>query len=200
MSDLSKTVAIELKSYPTSKDLLGAEAGKMFLALKDKSLIEVGYLFGLDRWYKNEASMKSAVMRAYSTVLENPKQWDIEEKEAGLIQGIVQSRNVNKKEPETLRETQKGDILSEVLQARDISVRLMKKSLEYLEKHPKALKTQNIVSLAKVMGILFDKGQIVSGQATENIAVMSNLPDKIDPIEAMKAIMSMRESTLAEKQ
>jgi hypothetical protein len=56
---------------------------------------------------------------------------------------------------------------------------------------------RNRVSLgeiAKVAGIVFDKGQLIDGKATEHVAVMSALDKRhINPQEAMNAVMKMRE-------
>ena len=100
----SNTVQMDLPSYPTGGELITAEAGRIFLHLEDKKTGEVAYLFGLDRYYKNEASMKSAVQRAYQLVLSDPLKYDITTEKAAFIQGIVQSRSLQLNKPETLRE------------------------------------------------------------------------------------------------
>lgn len=192
----SKTATIDLPSYPTGGELINAEAGRMFLHLEDKKTGEVAYLFGLDRYYANEASMKSAVMRAYQLVLEDPMKYDITTEKAAFIQGIVQSRGLKLNNPETVREEQeiaKMDIGSLMLSTRDVAAQLVRRKLDYLNKNPKALKEEKLKDLGWLLGVLFDKGQIIQGAATEHIAVMSNLSEHMDPDEALKAIMQMRE-------
>jgi len=203
VSTRSITAVIDIPSYPSAQKLLEAEAGRIFLHLEDKSYTEVAYMFGLDRYLANEASMRSGITRAYNLVLDNPSKYDIPSDKAAYIQGKVTGRGVGRKNPETLRqekEMKEADIGALITGSRDLVTRLLNRYLEYLDKNPKALKEQKIRDLAWVVGVLFDKGQIVSGLATENIAVMSNLDAKLDPEEALKAILQMREELNLKKQ
>lgn len=196
MSERSNTALVDIPSYPNAAKLIEAEAGRMFLHLEDKSNIEVAYLFGLDRYLKSEGSMRSGVTRAYNLVLDDPAHYDILPEKAAFIHGIVTSRILKKKDPETIREQEelaKMDIGALMLSTRDIAAKLVRRKLDYLNEHPQALRDEKLKDLGWLLGVLFDKGQIIQGAATEHIAVMSNLPEHIDPDEALKAIMQMRE-------
>lgn len=196
MSERSLTVELPLKSYPSGVALLEAECARIFLNLEDHSSAEVAYMFGLDRFYSTIASMRGAVSKAYNMVLDNPLKFDIPLDKAGYIQGIVESRTIARQDPETVRELEelkKMDIGGLVMENRDTAARLVRKKLAYLESNPRALKEEKLKDLVYVLGHLFDKGQIISGQATEHIAFMSNLPEKMNPDEALKAILAMRE-------
>ena len=198
----SLTSEIDIPSYPSAQALIEAQAGPIFLAIEEKSYAEVAYMFGLDRYLANESSMRSAIMRAYNLVLDNPSKYDITQDKAAFIQGKVAGRAMIKKKPETIRqeaEMKAMDIGAQIKHSRDLVTRLLTQYLEWLDKNPKELKKQKIRDIAWVVGVLFDKGQIVSGQATEHIAVMSNLNDKMDPEEALKAIMQMRDELQASK-
>mgnify|MGYP001566114883 FL=1 len=187
---------MDIPSYPTAQALVEAQAGRIFLHLEDKSFAEVGYLFGLDRYLKNENSMRSAITRAYNLVLDNPMKYDIAEDKAAFIHGLVAARGIAKKSPETLREEkeiEKLDISSLMLGARDLTAKLVRKKLEYLDRNPKALKEEKLKDLGWLAGVLFDKGQIIMGQATEHIAILSNVDAKMDPDEALAAILRMRD-------
>ena len=187
---------MDIPSYPTAEALVEAQAGRIFLHLEDKSFAEVGYLFGLDRYLKNENSMRSAITRAYNLVLDNPMKYDIAEDKAAFIHGLVAARGIAKKSPETLREEkeiEKLDISSLMLGARDLTAKLVRKKLEYLDRNPKALKEEKLKDLGWLAGVLFDKGQIIMGQATEHIAILSNVDAKMDPDEALAAILRMRD-------
>ncbi len=202
MSERSLTVDIDIPSYPTGAALIREMAGRMFLHLEDKSNIEVAYLFGLDRYFASESSMRSAVTRAYNLVLDNPANYDIPGEKAAFIQGLVTSRQILKK-PETVRdvkEIEELDITKATLGARNLTAKLLMDKLQWLDEHPKALQEESIVNLTKVFTALFDKGQIVQGAATEHIAVMSQIDSKMDPDEALKAIIQMREATMAKRE
>jgi hypothetical protein len=193
--------ARSLPSYPSGAALIRGEASKMFLALEAKSHTEVAYEFGLDRYFTSEGSMRSAVTRAYNTVLENPSTYDILPEKAAYIQGIVTSRAIVKK-PETIRkvkEIENMDIATIMLSTRDLAAGLVRRKLEYLDTHPQALKEEKLKDLGRLLGVLFDKGQIIAGQATEHVLMMSSIPDHLDPDEALAAIMKMREEFNNEK-
>ena len=199
----SKTVEVDIPSYKTAQALIEDQAGRIFLHLEEKSFAEVGYLFGLDRYLANEASMRSAIMRAYNLVFDNPMKYDISDEKAAFIHGKVSGRGIAKRKPETVREEQeiaKLDIATAITGSRDQAARLVRKKLDYLESNPKAFREMSLKELIGALHILFDKGQIVAGQATEHIAVMSNLDDKLDPEAALKAIMDMREELNLKKQ
>lgn len=195
----SLTAHLDIPSYPTGAALLRAEAGKIFLQMEDKGNIEVAYLFGLDRYFSTESSMRSAVTRAYNLVLENPIGFNVPTEKAAYIQGIVTSRQIMRK-PETLREAkeiEEMDISKVVLTTRNLTAKLIQTKLEYLDEHPRALQEESLANLVKVFSGLFDKGQIIQGAATEHIAVMSKIDDRMSPEEAMKAIMQMREQFIS---
>ncbi len=192
----SKTAPIDIPSYPSGQALLEEQAGKIFLQLEQKTFAEVGYMFGLDRYFSTEASIRSAVMRAFNLVLDNPGKYDILPEKVGYIQGVVSSRGIKKRDPETLREQQeieKADIAGLVTGSRDLAARLVRKKLDHLDNNPKALKEMSLKELIGALHILFDKGQIIAGAATEHIAVLSSVDAQIDPKEAMAAIMKMRD-------
>jgi hypothetical protein len=198
----SKTSDKDIPSYPTAQALIEGEAGKIYLALEEKTFLEVAYIFGLDRFFSNESSMKSAITRAYNLVLDNPEKFGIPSERAAFIHGVVASRNINKK-PETLREDKEvkaKDLSTELLSARDLATSLVKRKLEYLDKNPKALQEEKIKDLGWIMGVLFDKGQIIQGQATEHIAVLSKISDDMKPEEAMSELLNMRNQTIVNKQ
>lgn len=140
--------------------------------------------------------MRSAVTRAYNLVLDNPAKYEILPEKAAFIHGLVAARGIAKKSPETLREEkeiEKLDISSLMLGARDLTAKLVRKKLDYLDKNPKALKEEKLKDLGWLAGVLFDKGQIIMGQATEHIAILSNVDSKMDPDEALAAILRMRD-------
>lgn len=196
MSERSKTVDIDIPTYTTGIQLIEAEAARIFLNLEDHSNVEVAYLFGLDRFYTSTGSMRGAISKAYNMVLTDPMKYDIPLDKAGFIQAMVESRQIVKKDPETVRELEemeKLDINTLMLSNRDVAAQLVRRKLEYLKGSPKALKEEKLKDLVYVLGHLFDKGQIVQGQATEHVVFMSNLPEKMNPDEALKAILQMRE-------
>lgn len=195
----SKSVDIDIPSYPTAAALIRDEAGRMFLNLEEKSLLEVGYLFGLDRYLKTEGSIRSAVSRARNLVLQEPEKYGVSMEKVAYIQGLLNGRAIVQK-PETLREERSletMDISTMVVDSRNLATKLVKKKLDHLDQSPKALAEMSLKELIGAFHILFDKGQIIQGQATENIAVLSKININLNPDEALAAIMRMREEMQA---
>jgi hypothetical protein len=199
----SKTSDNGLNSYPSAQALIEAEAGRIFLALEEKSYIQVAYEFGLDRYLANEASMKSAITRAYNLVLGDSEKYGVPRERAAFIHGVVASRNIkNRGTPETIREETEIkalDMSSMLLGARDLAMSLVQKKLQYLDKNPKALKEEKLKDLGWIVGVLFDKGQVIQGQATEHIAVLSKVEGNMSPEDAMKALLQMRDNEILAK-
>lgn len=205
---LSKTAEAEIPSYPSGVELIRGEAGKMYLDLKDMTYLEVGYKYGLDRFYASENSMKGAVGKCIQFVLENPNRYEISNEKILEVEAATRKRSavaVQAERGTTVREKRdlgkiKG-INDLVTNARDLAAELVLTKLRQLNGSKSALKKESIVSLAKVMGILVDKGQILRGEATQNIAVLSrHIKSDISPEEAIKAIIETREVNQSEKE
>lgn len=195
----SNTVALDLPSYPTAQALIEDQAGRIFLHLEEHSFAETGYIFGLDRYLKNENSMRGAITRAYNLVLADPIKFDLPPEKVAYIHGLVSARGIAKKKPETLREEndiKKADISTMVLESRDLVTGLVRKKLDYLDRNPKALKEMSLKEIMGAFQILFDKGQIIQGAATEHIAVLSNIKTDMGAEEALEAIIKMREQMI----
>ncbi len=182
---------LSIPAYPNTKQLIDKHAGEMFEALGSRSYIEVAYLFGLDKYLKSEGSMKSAAVRAYNQVMDNPERYGIQPDTVDIVSKAVKDRS--RKPSADVIDIEKTDISVLISQSRDKAIKLIQRKLAYLDEDPKALQAEKMRDLGWVFGVLFDKGQIMAGAATEHIALMSNIPDHLDPEEALKAIMKIRE-------
>lgn len=184
-----------LISYGTGQAYIEANARLIFLAMENGSALEVGKQFGLYKYYTTPGSVRSAVNRAYNMVLDNPGDYEIEMDIAKRIQEKVQARSF-KRSPEVIKqrqEVQELDIRELITGNRNKATLLLRKKLNHLDKNPKALADISLRDLVGAVHILFDKGQIVAGMATEHIAVMTNIPENLPPEDAIKLITRMRE-------
>ena len=107
----------------------------MFKTLANKSLYEVGVEFGLDKKYKNEASVKNAVYRYYSEVKNNPEKFLISKDLYDLVIGTVSGRKIiSDTTQQSLREKneslEKMDFSQLVSNTRTKSLRLLRNKLE----------------------------------------------------------------------
>lgn len=183
----------------------------MFRLLKDKGYAEVGYEFGLDKNYKNTASMITAVMRATSKVRDNPEKYGIsldtvndvllaleQRKTAGLMNREKIEETLTLREKNELLDPK--DIKGMVTLGRNKAAKLLNTKLDRISKSKKMLDDLDLGKLATVVAIMVDKSQILSGQATENIAVLSkNIDSNLSTEEAIEIALRMREKNIAEK-
>ena len=68
-----------------------------------------------------------------------------------------------------------------------------------LNKSRKALNQQSLPALTTAFAILFDKSQIIKGEATEHVAVMGKIDSDIKPEQAIDMVLKMREIDQASK-
>jgi hypothetical protein len=176
--------------YSTVKELIEKHGGEIFLALGKGTALEVAKEYGFGSYYKNERSMKSAVMRAFNIVRDEPNKWGISLESVKEVEKSIKDRAPKQT---SIIEVEKQDLGTLLTGTRDLAGQLIRRKLDQLDKDPKALQAEKLKDLGWLFGVLFDKGQIMAGKATEHVALMSNIPDHLDPDEALKAIMQMRE-------
>lgn len=185
----------------------------MFKMLKDKNMGEVGFEYGLDRFYKDAASMKTAVSRIYNNVKNNPEQYGVSIELVKEVEAAVNSRFQTIIAPEkrsnirdlSLREQRElinpEDIKGLVLGGRNKAAKLLYEKLDRIGRSKKLLDNIKLSEMATVAAILIDKGQILQGQSTENIAVLSkNVDTSLTPEETLALVLKMRDGVIAEKE
>lgn len=174
--------------------LTNEQKAGMFRLLATKTFYDVGIEFGFDKYYKSPTSVKGAVYRAYKEVAASPEKFFIHPDTASLVISAIQSRTVAIPTKPTLAEKNEDKSVEELLLSnRDLANRLVHKKLVALDASKKALRNESIVSLGKIFGILFDKAQIIRGQATEHVALLSNIDSSLKPEDALSLVLKMRE-------
>lgn len=174
--------------------------------LAEKSAYEVGIEFGFDKRYKTVESIRSAVHGIYRQVENNPDRFGAS---VEVLQKVQEAKEKRLKESQmkpagvTLREKQEAleniDIKELTLSNRQKAGKLLSRKLDRIGSSAKRLDEVNISSLAQVFGIIFDKAQIISGEATENIAVMAKIDENLNPQQALDMVLKMREHNLEDK-
>lgn len=204
----SKTVKEDIPSYQSGPELLKGEARRIFLATREKPHIQVAYDFGLDRFYSTESSMMSKMSKTIRMVLDNPEEYDITQSDIISVEEATRQRSILKRSDpmsglsvRQKNELETKSIVDTVTSARDLATGLLFRKLKQLDASKGMLKKESMVNLAKVAGILIDKGQILRGEATQNIAVLSkHIRSDMSAEDALSAIIKERESILAEKE
>ena len=176
-----------------------------FKELATRTFYDVGIELGLDKHYTKPTTIKAVIYKAYKEVRQNPEKFLISPDTVGLVVKAVESRTIAPKKAPTLAEQKESKALAEsdiktlIMSNRDTANKLIHKKLEQLDKSKKALKNESLVSLGKIFGILFDKGQIIQGQATEHVALMGKIDNNLSPSEAIDLVLKMREITTNDK-
>lgn len=188
--------------------LTDEKKGIIFRALAEKPLYEVGVQFELDKHYANAVAVKNKVYRIYQEVLKSPEKYYVSPEVCDVVRGIVASRHTSiaGKPQVTLRETieakeaEDNDVTALVLSGRTKAFKLLHKKLDSVGRNKKALETVSLPQLATVAAILFDKGQIAQGMATENVAVMAKIDSNLTPEEALASVLRFREVNIIQKE
>jgi hypothetical protein len=179
--------------------------GAVFKALANKPLLDVGFEFGVDKHFSDRMAIRQAVHRIYKEVLVEPGKYGVSDEVVDFVKSSMATRKAITTRKETENELvgldgiDKGDIKGLVTKGRDKAAVLLHKKMDMISKSKKRLDKESIVNLAKVLGILFDKSQIVQGEATEHIAVLAKVDDKLTPQEQMDMLVKLREKTVADK-
>lgn len=177
----------------------------IFRALASASLYDVGIQFGLEKHYKDPVAIRNRIYKIYREVSQDPGMYSVHPDTIELVVAAVSKRSIAVKKPDvpTMAETQhslkEADIKTLTVSSRDRAGRLIGQKLEYIENHPNALRNESLVTLGKIFGILFDKAQIIQGQATEHVAVMSTIDSNMSPEDALATVLKFREVVQTEK-
>lgn len=176
----------------------------IFKMLGEKTMYETGIEFEFDKHYKDSRAVNNAVYNIYKKVLVNPEKYGVLPATVDSVKAIVSSRTIATNKPETtLREKidteGNTDFKDLVLSGRKKAFQLLNMKMDRIARSKKGIDDVNITALAQTFGILFDKSQIISGEATENIAVLAKIDRNMSAEDAMSAILNMREANNVEK-
>jgi len=174
----------------------------LFMLLASKTIYEVGLEYGFDKHYKDAKAVKGAVYRIYSDVKNNPDKYGIQDETYGLVVDAMASRAISNKKIEISdnqkRDLEKMDFKDLVISNRNRMSVLMGKKLDMISN--KELKKMSLKDFGTLFGILFDKGQIIQGQATEHIAHLSKIEDGLSSKDLLEAVLNQRENTIISKE
>lgn len=163
---------------------------------------EAGVRAGLDKIYSNKRSLVSSVTRIYQEIKANPEKFTItpdviEMVDKGLTDRKFNTIGVTQGNKPTIYEGKEKldemDIKELIETGSKKAWMLYNKKLDSLLKSKKAMKNVSISAIAQAGGIVFDKRQIVRGEATEHISLKAKISNDLTPKQKMELILSMRE-------
>lgn len=176
--------------------------GEIFKSLAYKSAYEVGLAFGYDKTHKDAHSIRNAINAIAAKVKSNPEKYGISQEVVSLVATAQTSRRISTSRKEVAiaeKEVDTKDIKSLVTGVRDKTWRLIDRKLQRASKSNKRLDNIGLRELGTLAGIAFDKAQIISGQATEHVALLGKIEGNLNPEDALDLVLKMREANVAAK-
>lgn len=186
------------------KNLNELEKRAVFKALAVKSQYKVGLEFGFDKWYPKATGVINAVNKIYREVKEEPEKFSVGQEVLDLVEKGMSERRTLGVNTLSYSLTTTGNLedLDErtlVLGAKKKSWVLLNRKLDHLMRNKKSFRSETTLALAKLAGIVFDKAQILRGEATEHIALKAKIDENISVHEAVSQLLKFRESNNSEE-
>lgn len=177
--------------------------GEMYKALANRSYAQVGVEFKIDVHYKNQDGYRNAVFRIKKEVEQNPEKYGVTPEVVEIVKKSAEERRANPHagdiiEADTSALLDFSDTKAVTIGGRNKAAQLLHKKMDMINSSKKLLEKENLVSLAKVFGIFFDKAQILQGEATEHIQMKAKITKDMTPDEALDQLLNMRERRMEE--
>jgi len=99
-----------------------------------------------------------------------------------------------KKTGQEVREMKTHEMVTLAKDTRNVSLEVLNMKLMELRNNPEALSKINLATLATTFGIMYDKGQLMDGMATQNIAIHAKVDISMSAEQAMNELDKMRQS------
>ena len=170
---------------------------ELFKSLASTHLYEAGVNYNFDRFYKNKTSVKNAVYKIYNNIKNNPQDYGVTMETAELVAKAVSGRSAAPGARQVI-DVSKLDTKEVLATLQGKSMNLLNKKLDAIGKSRKKLDAVSLSQLGTITGILFDKNQIIKGEATQNIAVHAKIEKDMSPEALMELVQKERESNFVQ--
>lgn len=177
----------------------------IFKTLASKSQYATGLEFGFDKHFDSNVKITNAVNKVYRQVKEAPEKYALDAEILSIVEKGMEERRMSGKSVLVEQNNNVAVTRLEALPERELVLGarkkvwvLLHKKLDAMAKNKRLFNSESLMSLAKVAGITFDKGQIVSGEATEHIAMKAKIDGNITSADALGELMRFREASLSE--
>ena len=192
------------------KPLSNKQKKEVVYDLEKLTYWQVAMKSGIDKYYKRKNSAIDFIRKVYLDVKSRPQSFGISQEKLEAVQKALDSRNLRLQrgeimiKPNQTPEVPKDDLTTLdtkalVTRAKKSSWVLLNKKLDMIDKSPKALKMVQVGTLAQVAGIVFDKGQIAKGEATEHVLLRAKIDDSLTNEQKLELILSQREKIITQK-
>ena len=175
------------------------EIAAMYRAMRDKTLSAVAQEFGLVEHYKGSKPRAISFLHSgvYRKVSLDPAKYGVSEEFRKEVHDAISNRSVVKRNEEGLyfnNPTTKNDESTNLITSlKDKVIKLAHMKVDRIMSSKKNVDEANMSTIFTSLGIIFDKSQIATGQATENIAMIAKVNQDMTAEEAMKIVLQKRE-------
>ena len=188
----------EVKRYHLTQD----QIGNFYRLLADHTFVGAALEMGLDKWYK-KGTLGTVGSNIAKLVRNDPTKYIIHPDTVTKVDYAIQQRNVTGKTKETALELKVAvdnqSFKNTLEDARGLSLGILYKKLNQINKSKSALESINLTTLATTMAILIDKTQLLKGEATENVSVLAKIDQNMTPEQLLEAALRTREINVEEK-
>lgn len=168
---------------------------EFYLSLARMTYLDAAKKLGISDRYTTDSSLKQIGYRLYKET--NPEELGISSDAIAIVSTALAERKskaqteiMDGANPEVLDSSDSKQL---VIGGKNKAALLLHKKMDMLMNSKKRLDAVPVSQLATMFGILFDKAQIIQGEATENIAVMAQVKKDMNPQEALDALLKIRE-------
>jgi hypothetical protein len=188
-----------ITNFQSVAALSDEQKGLVYRLFVDHSFIAAARELGWDAHFKTTRAMQNAMHRIFTEVKADPERYGLSKDLGETIAKTVTGRRISpvKIGQPTVREQQEvlanQDIKELIITGRKKSYDLLHKKMDRIMSSKKRLDEVSLSTLAQTFGIIFDKAQIIQGQATENVALMAKIDPNMSPDDALSAVLKMRE-------
>jgi len=170
---------------------------ELFKSLASQPLYEVGVAYNMDRFYKNKVAIKNAVYKIYNDIRHKPEDYGLAIETVNLVVDAVQNRSAA---PSTSLQVDNTKLETKELlgNIQGKTLRLLDRRLDLLSKSKKKLESVSLTQLGTLAGIIFDKNQIIKGEATQHVAVHAKIDKDMSPDQLIEFVQKTREGHFEE--
>jgi len=98
-----------------------------------------------------------------------------------------------------LRKLNTDEMIEMAKDSRNLALQTLSKKLTQVYSDNDQLRKVNLATLATVFGIMFDKGQLMDGLSTQNIAIQAKIDVNMTSDKALEVLNKMRENFTKEE-
>jgi hypothetical protein len=179
------------------------QGAEFYKSLVHKNFTQAAKDVGFGSQYSTDSGLRSAARKMYLDIDRNLAEYGISEDIGEMVRRAIQERKITPNR--NIVEVPENELLTTddakaiIIAGRNKAGQLLHKKLDRIGRSKQLLDSVSLTQLATTFAIMFDKSQIIKGEATENIAIMARVKTDMTPEESLASLLQMREAASEEK-